>query len=394
MQTQVLPYLRELVDELSLEVHLLTFERDPIAKDEQAEMKARLAESGITWIASRYHKWPSAIATAWDILVGTWITWRSIGRGELDVIHGRSHVPTLMGALGRVFSRRKPKLLFDIRGFFPEEYTDAGVWKHDGLLFRSAKRIEKWLMSESDGFVVLTEAARDVLFPIAAREGRDELGRPVAVIPCCVDLQRRFAERPNGNNGATGYMSDRYVVAHVGALGGLYLTREIADLMATVRKRRPDAYALILTQTKSSGIEEMLEEQGFSRDDYFVAQVPPERMAEYLKHAKLGVSLVKSSYSTLSRSPTKIPEYLACGVPIVANAGVGDVDKLIADNDVGAVIREFKEDAYASAVEKVEEMRRTGTLEERCRLTAYENFDLEKVGRAGYARLYKSVLHG
>ena len=39
VQTQVLPYLRELVDELSLEVHLLTFERDPIAKDEHEDKR-------------------------------------------------------------------------------------------------------------------------------------------------------------------------------------------------------------------------------------------------------------------------------------------------------------------------------------------------------------------
>ncbi|MCV4754379.1 hypothetical protein OFC37_33460, partial [Escherichia coli] len=70
-------------------------------------------------------------------------------------------------------------MLFDIRGFMPEEYTDAGIWPEGGLLYRTAKTIEKWLMKESDAFVVLTEKARDILFPESRETGRDRLGRPV-----------------------------------------------------------------------------------------------------------------------------------------------------------------------------------------------------------------------
>jgi len=35
----------------------------------------------------------------------------------------------MMGAIAKKLSRQKPKLLFDIRGFFPEEYTDAGTFQ-------------------------------------------------------------------------------------------------------------------------------------------------------------------------------------------------------------------------------------------------------------------------
>ena len=89
----------------------------------------------------------------------------------------------MMGAIAKKFSRKKPKLLFDIRGFFPEEYTDAGRWKKDGWLYHSVKKVEKWLFKESDGFVVLTEKAREILFPGSKETGFDKSGRPVEVIP-------------------------------------------------------------------------------------------------------------------------------------------------------------------------------------------------------------------
>jgi hypothetical protein len=80
-----------------------------------------------------------------------------------------------MGALGRKFSRHKATLLFDIRGFFPEEYTDAGIWPENGVMYRAAKRVERWLLEESDGFVVLTDKARKLLFP--GNGSRSQLGR-------------------------------------------------------------------------------------------------------------------------------------------------------------------------------------------------------------------------
>ncbi|MBK7708128.1 MAG: hypothetical protein IPJ30_20860 [Acidobacteria bacterium] len=55
---------------------------------------------------------------------------------------------------------------FDIRGLFPEEYTDAGVWPADGWLYRSAKAVsERWLLRESDGFVSPDRERRQILFP-------------------------------------------------------------------------------------------------------------------------------------------------------------------------------------------------------------------------------------
>src|SRR5690606_14478050 len=123
----------------------------------------------------------------------------------------------LMGAVARKFSLRRPKLLFDIRGFIPEEYTDAGIWPEGGVLYRMAKRAERWLMREADAFVVLTNRAREIL--------ADEIcDRPVEVIPCCVDLERRFSgdrEKLRAEYREWLGVGERKVIVHLGALGGL-----------------------------------------------------------------------------------------------------------------------------------------------------------------------------
>jgi len=394
VQTQVIPYLAEIAKS-GTKVSLVTFEpsfKTDWTTEQIKAMRASLAEMQIEWDCLAYHKRPSAIATAYDILVGVRFIRQKIREGNIDILQGRVHVPTLMGALARRFSKRKPKLLFDIRGFFPEEYTDAGVWPPNGWLYRTAKRVENWLMSESDGFVVLTENAREILFPESKETGFDTVGRPVEVIPCCVDFEKRFStdrESLRKDMRARLGVQERFVFTHVGALGGLYLTNEIADFLETARTAKPNTYALFLTQTSPELIIPLLKSKGFGEGDYFVGTAPPGEIPGYLSASDVGLSCVKAGYATQSRSPTKIPEYLACGLPIIANPGVGDVDALITTNRIGALLHDFSRESYLGAIEEIEAL---GDVSELCMRTARQEFDLESVGGKRYNRMYQRLM--
>lgn len=385
VQTQVIPYLLEIAKD-DIKVSLLTFEPESDRQWEE-EKRLELAGQGIDWHWLRYHKRPSAIATAYDIFRGVLFISRFLAREKVDLLHGRVHVPTLMGAIARKFSRRKPKLLFDIRGFFPEEYTDAGVWPEGGWLYRAAKRLEGRLFKESDAFVVLTEKAKDIII-----EKLD--GKPIEVIPCCVDFDDRFrvdSLRSRSELKSKLGVGDRFVVTHVGALGGLYLTEEIVAFIDAARTVKPDTFALFLTQTDPTNIVKLLREKGFTEQDYFVGKVAAGDVPAYLSLASVGLSFVKATYATQSRSPTKIPEYLAAGVPLIANSGVGDVDKLIRENSVGVLIDKFERETYIDAVKNILTMNDSA---QRCNETARRCFDLETIGGECYRRLYKKMLDG
>lgn len=391
MQTQVLPYLREL-RKGGINVSFLTFEPELKTKWTAEEIEAerkKLSVEGIDWKCLSYHKQFSVIATAYDIACGVWFVRKTLRAGGVDVLHGRVHVPTLMAALGRILSGKRPKLIFDIRGFFPEEYTDAGVWPEGGMLYRSAKRIEKWLLKEADGFVVLTNKARDILFPESKESGLDKNSRPVEVIPCCVDMER-FATGPTRKESREAIgVNGRYVIAYVGSFGGWYLTEQMMDLFETARRTRPETFALILTQRDKDGIREQLKARGFADSDFLVESVSPSDIPKYLPAADVAISFIKSCYSKLSSSPTKIAEYLACGLPIVANTGVGDVDEVIESNGVGAIIQGFSDSDYVTALATIEQLEVTGEM---CRDTARREYDLAEVAGVGYRRLYERIL--
>jgi glycosyltransferase involved in cell wall biosynthesis len=126
-------------------------------------------------------------------------------------------------------------------------------------------------------------------------------------------------------------------------------------------------------------------------EDYWIGAVPPSEIPAYLRRAKAGLSFIKPTFSKIASSPTKIPEYLAAGIPAISNAGIGDTDRTLLDDRVGIVLRDFSREAYEAAVVALLELLDDADLAARCRRSAYERFDLKKVGAERYRRLYQRI---
>lgn len=365
VQTQVLPYLRELAKG-GERMALLTFE--PQAFDRAAWCE-RLRADGIEWHALPYHR--ATLLKPFDIVRGA-LRAASIARRErLDVLHGRSHVGAAIGALAKKLARGT-KLIFDIRGFLAEEYVASGNWRQGGWLFRATKWAERRLLRAADGFVVLTENAKRTL----------DLRGPVEVIPTCVDLTRFDAQTR---------VHTRFVLAYAGTFGGAYPVRETAEFLEVARQIDPSVYALIVTQSDAAPLAAELERRGFTTDDYRVVRAAPEEVPRHLAEADAGLAVISPSFARRAMSPTKVGETLAAGLPVVATAGIGDLDDFIESARVGALLPRLDRGAYAGAFRALQELRRDPQLAARCREEARKRFDLREVGGARYRRLYAEL---
>ena len=393
VQTQVLPYLRQLKSD-EVKISILTFEprlREAWTAVQLAEQRAALNAEGISWHYLKYHKWPSLPATIYDMAAGAWKILRIMRREGATILHARNHVPAVMIAIAKKF--REGHLIFDIRGFMPEEYTDAGVWPENGYLYRALKRVERYLLKVADAFVLLTEKARHIVFPgCTDTDGR---GRPIEVIPCCVDFRRFESADAVSKESlrAELNLAGRRVIVYVGSFGGWYLTDEMIEFLTTAHEQDPATFSMILTQSPREMVLERLSGLGVEGKDFLVKQVAPADVPRYLKAADIAISFIKPCYSKQSSSPTKIAEYLAGGLPVVCNAGVGDLDKLIEENHVGVLLRDFTPEAYRSALTQIDVMRADEGIAARLRDVALREFDLIEVGRTRYRRLYERVVN-
>jgi glycosyltransferase involved in cell wall biosynthesis len=384
VHTQVIAYLRGLAA-AGHDVHLLTFETRRLSPRERRNRRRRLAADRIAWHGLRYHKRPSLPATVYDTVVGALYVTALVLYHRIDALHARNHVPAAMAMLARrLFISRRPALIFDIRGLMAEEYADAGRWRAGGIPFRLTKAVERAAIRRAAGMVVLTERIRHELSISQRVDG-------IRVIPCCADVDALAAAQSMRNAMRARLRLDNAVVmTYVGKFGGWYMAAEMATFFAVAREILPALHFLILTQGDRHEIEEELARSCIV-SGYTLDSVPAAELPAYLAAADFGISFIRPSPSKASSSPTKIGEYLGAGLPVVATAGIGDLDRLIVP-EIGDVVAEESEASYATAAEHVHDLLATReATAARCRAVAHRDLSLREIGVPRYLQLYDDV---
>jgi glycosyltransferase involved in cell wall biosynthesis len=281
-------------------------------------------------------------------------------------------------------------MIFDLRGLMAEEYRDANHWKEGSVPYRVTKSTERRILETTDAVVTLTNR----IWPII-RDWRGLRGRKVhhEVIPCCVDLATfKFNAEDRQRRRAELGLTHQFTLVYSGSLDGWYLTDKMADFFATVVKRHPNAHLLWLTMGHRERIEALMGERGVGESNFSVHSVSSSEVPSYLSAADAGISFIKPCFSKLASSPTKNGEYLACGLPLILNAGIGDSDVLATEWNIGALVTEFTEENYSQAIDKIEQLVNDADIQTRTRSVAKLHFDLESVGGVKYAALYERVL--
>jgi len=390
-QSQVIPYLRELACR-GVRYTLLSFERpgafEPEGITQCEQLRQKLESQGIEWHWLRYHQRPSVPATIYDVLAGYRKAGSLVKRNRIEMVHARGHIPATIGlGLKRRFGT---KMIFDLRGLMAEEYVDAQHWSEGGIPYRLTKATERRILASTDAIVTLTER----IWPII-REWEGLRGRAVhhEVIPCCVDLSLfKFSDKDRACRREELGLGDRFTIVYSGSLDGWYLTEKMADFFASFLQRNRDAHLLWLTTGSHDRVRDLMRSRNVETGNFSVLSIASSAVPSYLSAADAGLAFIKRCVSKVASSPTKNGEYLACGLPLIINAGVGDSDSLINDWKAGVLIENFTEDEYAVAALSIEKMVAESEVRKSARSVAEQLFDLNAIGAQRYASLYEKVL--
>lgn len=389
-QTQVIPYLRELAKR-GVRYTLLSFERPPAFEGEGArkreELKRELDAHGVEWHWLRYHQTPSVPATIYDVMAGIRKARSLVGRNGIDLVHARSHIPaTIALALKKSLGT---KMIFDVRGLMAEEYVDAEHWREGSVPYRITKAAERRIFEKTDAVVTLTERIWPILKQWEGLRGRDVHH---TVVPCCVDLSLfKISDEDRARRRAELGLRDQFTIVYSGSLDGWYQTEAMVDFFAVFRRQRPDAHMLWLTNGSHDRVKELMRSRDVPPDHFSVLSVPARLVPSYLAAADAGLSFIKRCVSKIASSPTKNAEYLACGLPLIINRGIGDSDGLVEDWKAGVLLEQFMDREYERIGTSIVAMAAQPGARQHARAVAERLFDLETVGAERYAALYERV---
>ncbi|KZX51242.1 hypothetical protein A3709_10450 [Halioglobus sp. HI00S01] len=358
---------------------LLTFEKPEALKDEQqlSELKRTCSDAGVEWHYHHYHRRPNLPATFYDLLVGIFTGTQLARRHEIDIVHCRSYLAGLMGlAVKRLTGTCH---IFDMRGFWPDERVDGGVWTKASLRYRLFKRLERTLLLGTDYVVSLTRSGVTELTKFDYLEDRD---LKVSVIPTCTNLQL-FSPveetRPSAGSG--------FVMGYVGSAGSWYMFDQVAKAVKQLFDQLPESRFLVLNKGGHTEILRHLESEDVDISRVELKSVPYQEVSQHIACMTAGISFIKPAWSKRASSPTRLGEFLACGKPLLANAGVGDVESDLLSSGTGVVIKGFSDEELSAALASIIELVSDPELGVRCRETAERQFSLQ-AGVEEYSSIY------
>jgi glycosyltransferase involved in cell wall biosynthesis len=396
-QSQIVRYVEGLAAE-GMQLKVLSFEKPrDIENEERRRLLTQELESmGIAWFPLPYHRRPRLLATAWDIARGIATGLELVERFQPDLVHARSYVAGLMGLAFKAAGRAR--LVFDMRGFWPEERVELGIFHPQGALYRAAKLLESRLLAAADHVVVLTESAKSIL---REREAKARLSAPhvrevsMTVIPCCVDLER-YLPLPRDRELSGRYrLQSSVVIGNIGAFNHRYLVHEMFRFAFHLKAHRPDLRFVYLTEQDAEAVRNTARGAGFGEEDVVVLRAEPVDVPRWLSLFRLGVFFLRPSYAAKASSFTKLGEFLAAGVPVVTNTGIGDVDRILGSDRAGFLLPGLTDRELSAFARKALPMLEGDATSEEirmhCRSIAARHFALAE-GVARYRNVYESVV--
>lgn len=380
-QSQVLAYLRGLSRDHR--ITLITYEKDEDQADAArvAATRAECERIGIRWLPQRFRPRPRFVAPALDLLRMSWLVRREVRAQRVRLIHARSYIPAAVALLvGRMTG---VPFIFDMRALWPEELIVAGRLRRGSAVHRAIVAVERACLRRAAGVVSLTHAA--VGYLTQAYPG-ELAGQRVVVIPTCADLDRFVpADRPPA----------RRVIGCLGTVtSGWFRLDWLAAFLAVAAARDPATTFELTTRDDPARVRAAIGGGEELQARLAIAPCASDRVQEVLQGQVASVMFYAGGeVSELGRSPTRMAEILGCGLPVVANEGVGDVAGIIRDYRVGVLSKGSSTGEMATAWDELQLLLDDPDLAARCRSAAEAVFSLQ-AGTAAYASLYAAILKG
>lgn len=388
-QSQVLPYLVGL-SKKGYEFTILSFEKKDRYLKQKAIIETITAAAGIRWVPMSFTAKPPLLSKMYDVMQMRSKATSLHRQYGFAMIHCRSYVP--VSAVLSLCKKESIPLLFDMRGLWVDERVDNGQWSLKNPVYKFAytyyKRKEKEYFKGAAQIISLTERGKKEL-----TENYAVPPEKIAVIPCCVDLalfdyKNISAEQKEALRSRLGIPPTNKVLTYLGSLGGWYLTTEMIDFFAELKKTISNLTFLFITHNKKEEIEQLALSRGVDPGDIVVQPAARLEVPALLSLSDWSIFFIKDAYSKRASSPTKQGEIMAMGIPLICN-DIGDTGKIVLSAGAGIIIENFLPADYKKAADRIKEL--DDLQQETIRQAAFDYYDLGK-GIADYLKVYNKLL--
>ena len=343
-QSQVLSYLR-LLSKKNISFDIVSFEKVELYEINKQKVNDFIQDTNICWHPLTYTKSPPILSTVMDISKG----WKTIKKlysfQNYDIVHCRGYISAILGRMCK--KKYSSKFIFDMRGWWADEKRESGIWKNPiyAPIYYYFKYLEKRFFIESDKAISLTYIGKEEIIRNKLKSEND-----IYVIPTCVDFTIFKPFDINVKNSVRSKLNisdESIVLVYSGSMGGNYRTDVVFGIFKTLIRIKVDAILLLITLADSDYIKNEIIKYDVPEEKVKIVKSSFLDVYKYLMVGDIGLIFYDNSFSAIGRSPTKLGEYWASGIPFISSEKTGDLDSILKRySEGGVLLKNFSEKEY------------------------------------------------
>jgi len=355
-QSQVIPYLAGL-SKYGYEFTILSCDKPERYLANKEYVQNLIVAYPIKWVSIPYHKNPPIFSSIYDLMQLKRKVAELYRQEKFDMVHTRAGLPVLVALWLK--KKYNIKFLNDIRGFWADERVDGGIWKLKNplynLIYKFFKKKEAEALEVADYNICLTYAG---VKEINSWTNITHQPLSIELIPCSVDMQLFDPEKidsvlKNEFKKELHIADDDFIISYLGSIGGWYLTNEMMRFCKVVSDKMPKTKFLFISPDPGNTIINAAKAFGLNADKIIIKQGKRPQVPVLLSFSNYSLFFIKPCYSKKASSPTKHGEIMAMGIPVITNAGIGDVEEIVTKYNAGYVLHDFSTASFITTADKI-----------------------------------------
>ena len=373
--SQILPTIVDL--SINYKIHLFTFEKKFFYKENiNKDILFLLKKNKISWYKLNYSN------NYFFKIIKFLFAFIKIARilliNKISLIHIRSYIPGLI--LFPLIVLFNFNLIFDIRGFWPEEKIDRHNWSKNNIKYKLFKKLELFLFNYSKFIICLTKESKKIIIKnFSINENK------ISVIPTCADQNKFF---PLKNNSLK--KNKKIIIGYFGSTKSAYGFSKVLDLIYDLSKFIVDLQFKIYTHDDKNYILNLIKKYKSLNHLIDIKSLKSSEVNKAINNIHLSIFYLNENYSVKASYPTKIAELLSCGKPIICNNFNKDIYEHITINKIG-LIHDFKNKSYNELINYILEVKNNQIITYNCINYANKYLNLDFSNKQ-FNNVYKSIL--
>ena len=206
----------------------------------------------------------------------------------------------------------------------------------------------------------------------------------VVVIPTCVDTNQFIIQKKVIMKEHT------FVLCQVGTIQTRYLINNTIIFFKEFKKRHKSKL-LIINKNEKKELTKIFSKNSLNSNEFKIIHSNHSDIATIINQVDVCIFFPKKGFFKKGFFPTKIAEFLSCGIPIFSSSINNDVDEIILKNKLGVILNDLSAKSINSAIDDLFKLLNDFEFKERARNFVVNNLSVE-CAVYKHNEIYKNLL--